>query len=121
MGEGRPPRERRRRLPVVGAAFILTLATAVPAEADIGGFRTVYRSCGTNLISNGGSNGHFWAQTAKSGGSCQGILSVAMLANDGYQSPRVYGNKDSAYTELWNFNAVTSMHWGCNSCSPSYF
>ncbi|BEL06200.1 hypothetical protein Q0Z83_043910 [Actinoplanes sichuanensis] len=103
----------------VGVVFGTTVVFAAPAHADINRFLTVYRSCGTNVVSNGGSNGNFWAQTAKDGGSCQGILSVAMRANDGYQSPRVYGSRDSAYTQLSNFNAVGSIHWGCNSCSPT--
>ena len=113
------------RLPrLAGVAAVVALAAALgiaePAHASIGAYRLVQRSCGWNTISNGGANGHFWAQTAKESGSCTGTLSVAMRANDGYQSPRVYGSKDSAYTELWSFNAVGSVHWGCNSCSPTY-
>ncbi|BEL06201.1 hypothetical protein Q0Z83_043920 [Actinoplanes sichuanensis] len=103
----------------VTAALGAVLAAPAPALA-VGGNRTVQRSCGSNYISSGGGNGHFWAQTEKVSGNCDGTLSVAMQASDNYRSPRVYGTRQSAYTELWNFNAHYGIHWGCNSCDSSW-
>jgi hypothetical protein len=119
--DGRVRSDRWPRIVGVAAVAALgvALGTAAPAHA-IGNNRTVNRSCGSNYISSGGGNGHYWAQTEKVSGNCAGTLSVAMIGLDGYVSPRVYGTTQSAYTELWNFNASNGLHWGCNSCSASW-
>ena len=113
----------RRWVTWTAATAVVALGTAfgpVGTAQAVGNNRVVDRSCGSNYIASGGSNGHYWAQTEKRSGSCDGTLSVAMMATDSYVSPRVYGTKQSAYTELWNFNAENGLHWGCNSCGSSW-
>jgi hypothetical protein len=114
-----PTGARRATLAGVAVVVALSMALGTAGPAHAAG-RVVYRSCGSNWIASDGSNGHYWAQTVKRDGNCAGTLSVAMLAKDGYQSPRVYGNNSSAWTELWNFDYAHSIHWGCNSCSSSW-
>ena len=110
---------RSRKIATTAGVLLALSVAMLPATAfGLGNNRTVYRSCGANYVSSGYvSSGYSWAQTRKISGSCAGRLSAGLQYN-GYRT-RVYGSSQTAYTSRWGY-AVYGLHWGCNSCNPTY-
>ncbi len=100
----------------------ITMGSASPAYA-IGNNRDVSRDCGVNHVSSGRIGNKYWVQTERRGGlhngKCKGRLSVAFELENGYQTPRVPGTADSAYTTYTATQVPVKygLHWGCDNCA----